>query len=126
MTIVTLPLLDASESAIEGERLARKNQFSGVVSTDGMHFRLHRFRDLLQAVQNNPSQPLSQVAGREIAVLHTPDAAAAGLDFADPRPAVIEGFLRNSGLNAMVGCWIIGKSAHPDPHGHPADAAEYR
>jgi hypothetical protein len=82
--------------------LARENRFSGVVSTDGTHYWLHRFRELLQAVQLDPSQPLSQLAGHEIAVLHTPDAAAAGLDFADPKPAAIEDFLRNSGLDAVV------------------------
>src|SRR5689334_20172173 len=100
MAIVILPLLDASEPAIEGKRLARENRFSGVISTDGRRFRLHRFRDLLQAVQNDPSQPLSQVAGREIAVLHTSDAAAAGLDFADPNPAMIDNFLQNRGWDA--------------------------
>jgi hypothetical protein len=102
MTIVTLPLLTASESAIEGERLARENRFSGVVSTDGTHFWLHLFRELLEAVQLDPSRPLSQLAGHEIAVLHTSDAAAAGLDFVDPKPAIIEDFLRNNGLDAVV------------------------
>jgi hypothetical protein len=102
MAIVTLPLLDASEPAIKGNRLARENRFSGVISTDGTDFRLHLFRELLQAVQQDPSRPLSQVTGHKITLLHTSDAAAAGLDLAEPNPSIIEGFLRNRGLEAVV------------------------
>jgi hypothetical protein len=102
MAIVNLPLLDDSAPALEGQRVARENQFSGIVTTDGTRFWIHRFQDLIEAVGRDPRLPLKQTRRSEAPILHTREAVADGLDFADPNPAVIENYLIHRGNELVI------------------------
>jgi hypothetical protein len=99
---ISLPLLQEDVSLLEGLRVAGENRCSGVVTTDGKGFKLHRYDDLVEALDKNREELLKLADGQLIDPITATEIEANGLDLIFPNADKIDRFLSKRGETARI------------------------